>query len=161
MRDVILGEVTGSVGLGMGDSGTGSTGSTAQNHPHTPHTLSREEEEALQEIEDRLESVEGQLRLRHRNISEMEDQLTMVDEAGLPEKTLEALKTSSAGSLPAAHDIIRLLFDMLVGSKSLAQKRYQTWLRSDLKERQLKGELDDLTARMNAMTRAHDMELTR
>ena len=85
----------------------------------------------------------------------------MVDEAGLPEKTLEALKTSSAGSLPAAHDIIRLLFDMLVGSKCLAQKRYQTWLRSDLKERQLKGELDDLTARMNAMTRAHDMELTR
>ena len=154
VRDVILGEAIGSVGLYTGEPG----GSIAQTHTHT---LSKEEEEALQEIEDRLDCVEGQLRLRHRNISEMEDQLTMVDEAGLPEKTLEALKTSSADSLPAAHDIIRLLFDMLVGSKSLAQKRYQMWLRSDLKERQLKGELDDLTARMNAMTRAHDMELTR
>ena len=69
VRDVILGEATGSIGLYTGDPGTGWLTGT------TPHTLSKEEEEALHEIEDRLDCVEGQLRLRHRNISEMEDQV--------------------------------------------------------------------------------------
>ena len=123
--------------------------------------LSRGEEEALQEIEDRLDSVEGQLRLRHRNISEIEDQLTLADEAALPEKTLEALKRSSAGSLPAAHEVIRLLFDMLVGAKSAAQQRRAALARAEAKERQLRADLDEGASRMAALARAHDMEVTR
>ena len=123
--------------------------------------LTQEEEEALQELEDRLDSIEGQLRLRHRDIAEIETQLCLADEAALPESTLEALKRSSATSLPAAHEVIRLLFDMLVAAKSMAQQRRAALTRAAAKERQLRIDLDEAASRTAAMMRAHDTELTR
>jgi len=126
-----------------------------------PAGLTQDEEEALQELQDRLDSVEGQLRLRHRDIAAIESQLSLADEAALPENTLEALKSRSAASLPAAHEVIRLLFDMLVAAKSMAQQRRVALNRAAAKERLLRIDLDEAASRTAAMMRAHDTELTR
>lgn len=124
--------------------------------------LSKEEEEALQEIQDRLECVEGQLKLRDRNISEIESRLAGSEGiSSAQESTVEALKRTAAVSLPAAHELIRLLFDMLVTTKSAAQQRKASLMRSEGREKQLRYDLDDSSTRMNALVRAHDMELTR
>ena len=120
--------------------------------------LNAEEEEAMQEIEDRIESVEGQLKLRNRNITEIQSKLGG-DGTG-QEVTVEALR-SSIGSLPAAQELITLLFDMLVNSKATAKQRKTALVRVEGKEKQLRIDLDDAGKRMNALIRAHDMELTR
>ena len=120
--------------------------------------LNADEEEAMQEIEDRIESVEGQLKLRNRNITEIQSKLGG-DGSG-QDVTVEALK-NSIGSLPAAHELITLLFDMLVNSKATSKQRKTALLRVEGKERQLRIDLDDAGKRMNALVRAHDIELTR
>ena len=123
--------------------------------------FSKEEMEALQDIEDRLDSVEGQLKLRDRNILEIESKLGSGDIASAQENTVEALKRISAVSLPASHELIRLLFDMLVSTKSLSHQRKGMLIRSDAREKQLKHDLDDSSLRITALMRAHDIELTR
>ena len=127
----------------------------------TAKTLSKEEKEALKEIEDRLESVDSQLKLRDRNISEIESKLANGDIASAQESAIEALKKNSAVSLPASHELIRLLFDMLVATKSSSQQRKSSLNRSEAREKQLKQDLDDAARHMNALRRTHDMELTR
>ena len=127
----------------------------------TERELSKEETEALQEIEDRLESVEGQLKLKGRNILEIESKLSGCDVTSAQENTVEALKRISAVSLPASHELIRLLFDMLVSSKSSSQQRKSSLTRSEARERQLRHDLDDASSRITTLMRAHDMELTR
>lgn len=127
----------------------------------TAKTLSKEEKEALKEIEDRLESVDSQLKLRDRNISEIESKLASGDIASAQESAIEALKKNSAVSLPASHELIRLLFDMLVATKSSSQQRKTSLFRSEAREKQLKHDLDDAARHMNALRRTHDMELTR
>ena len=120
--------------------------------------LSEEEEEALQEIEDRIESVEGQLKLRDRNISEIQSKLGR--DISPQDGTVEALQ-STVGSLPAAHELIALLFNMLVSSKSVSKQRKTALLRVEGKEKVLRVDLDEANKRMKATIRAHDMELTR
>lgn len=123
--------------------------------------LSKEEEEAMREIEDRLESVDSQLKLKDRNILEIESKLDNGDIASAQESTIEALKRNSAVSLPASHELIRLLFDMLVATKSSSQQRKGSLSRSTAREKQLRQELDDAARHMVTLRRAHDMELTR
>ena len=123
--------------------------------------LSKEEEEAMREIEDRLESVDSQLKLKDRNIFEIESKLVNGDIASAQESTIEALKRNSAVSLPASHELIRLLFDMLVATKSSSQQRKGSLARSAAREKQLRQELDDAARHMVTLRRTHDMELTR
>jgi hypothetical protein len=123
--------------------------------------LSKEEEEAMREIEDRLESVDSQLKLKDRNILEIESKLVNGDIASAQESTIEALKRNSAVSLPASHELIRLLFDMLVATKSSSQQRKGSLCRSTAREKQLRQELDDAARHMVTLRRTHDMELTR
>lgn len=121
-----------------------------------------EEEEALQEVEDRIESVEGQLKLRDRNIMEIESKLGSEGEAAsVHEKSLEALKRMSAATLPASHDLINLLFGMLVSTTLSAKQRKIALLREEVKEIQLRAELDEASKNMHMLARAHDIQLTR
>ena len=124
-------------------------------------SLSRVEQEALREIEDRLESVDSQLKLRDRNISEIESKLATGDIASAQESALEALKKNSAVSLPASHELIRLLFNMLVATKSSSQQRKSSLCRSEAREKQLRQDLDESSQQMNTLRRTHDMEITR
>ena len=153
MRDVITGTSSYENGIGNKDGNGNGNGSERE--------LSKEEIEALQEIEDRLESVEGQLKLKGRNILEIESKLGSCDVTSAQENTVEALKRISAVSLPASHELIRLLFDMLVASKSSSQQRKSSLTRSEARERQLRHDLDDASSRITTLMRAHDMELTR
>ena len=124
--------------------------------------LTLEDEEALQEVEDRLESVEGQLKLRDRNINEIEGKIGVDGDVSLMQgKALEALKKMSATSQPASHDLIGLLFSMLVSSKLSSRQKRTDLQRIEVKEKQLRLELDEAAKRMHALVRAHDMELTR
>ena len=121
-----------------------------------------ERAQTLEELEDRIESVEGQLKMKNRNIAAIEDKLRVDGEVyTLPETTLDTLKKSSAGTLPASHDVIRLLFMMLVGSKSLCNQCKNVISKIEASEKQLKVDLSDAEERMHAMARAHDIEQTR
>ena len=121
-----------------------------------------ERAQTLEELEDRIESVEGQLKMKNRNIAAIEDKLRVDGEVyTLPETTLDTLKKTSAGTLPASHDVIRLLFMMLVGSKSLCNQRKNVISKIEASEKQLKIDLSDAEERIHAMARAHDIEQTR
>ena len=118
--------------------------------------------QTLEELVDRIESVEGQLKMKNRNIAAIEDKLRADGEIyTLPETTLDSLKKTSAGTLPASHDLIRLLFMMLIGSKSLCNQRKNIISKIEASEKQLKADLSDADERMHAMARSHDMEQTR
>ena len=118
--------------------------------------------QTLEELVDRIESVEGQLKMKNRNIAAIEDKLRADGEIyTLPETTLDSLKKTSAGTLPASHDLIRLLFMMLIGSKSLCNQRKNIINKIEASEKQLKADLSDADERMHAMARSHDMEQTR
>jgi hypothetical protein len=133
-----------------------------QDNPGPAGKLSHEEEEALQEVEDLIESIEGQLKLRDRNIMEIESKLGSEGEAAsMHEKSLEALKKMAAVTLPASHDLINLLFGMLVSITLSAKQRKIALLREEVKEIQLRAELDEASKRMHMLARAHDLELTR
>jgi hypothetical protein len=133
-----------------------------QNSPGSKGKFSHVEEEALQEVEDRLESVEGQLKLRDRNIMEIESKLGSEGEAAcVHEKSLDALKKMAAVTLPASHDLISLLFGMLVSTTLSAKQRKIALLREEVKEIQLRTELEEASKRIHMLARAHDLELTR
>jgi hypothetical protein len=133
-----------------------------QNIPGSAGKFSHETEETLQEVEDRIESVEGQLKLRDRNIMEIESKLGSEGEtASMHEKSLEALKKMAAVTLPSSHDLINLLFGMLVSTTLSAKQRKTALLREEVKQIQLRAELDEASKRMHMLARAHDLELTR
>jgi hypothetical protein len=123
--------------------------------------LSEGERDTLLEIEDQLTSIDGELDERHLQISSIAQQIANSGDVAGSEKTMEVLKRTAAGSLPAAHELIRLLFDMLVQSSRTIQARWDEI--QDLREREeaLKADIDDLVVQMATEKRAHDLELTR
>eukprot|EP00599_Poterioochromonas_sp_BG-1_P008389 CAMPEP_0173142146 /NCGR_PEP_ID=MMETSP1105-20130129/5918_1 /TAXON_ID=2985 /ORGANISM="Ochromonas sp., Strain BG-1" /LENGTH=1680 /DNA_ID=CAMNT_0014055489 /DNA_START=87 /DNA_END=5126 /DNA_ORIENTATION=- len=129
--------------------------------PHRQLLLSSHEEEKLLEIiEERISTINGQLNARNQKISDIEKQMNAGGEIAGSEKALEVLKRTAAGSLPASHELIRLLFDMLIHSnKSLQIKMKQTEDLSE-KEKNLTMKIDDLQRQLISEKRNFDMELT-
>lgn len=129
--------------------------------PSTPIFTSSEEEKLLELIEDRLSSIDGQLNARNQKISDIRRKISEAGDIHGSEKAVEfLLKKISAGSLPAAHELIRMLFDMLIHvSKEFKIHSEQA---NELleKERLHMQRIDDLQNKLAAEKRAHDMELT-
>jgi hypothetical protein len=122
--------------------------------------LSSEEEDALREIEERIQNVEGQLISRKLRIDKMQQELQKSAENG-SDNAIELLQKKSSQSLPAAQEIIRLMFEMLVTSKYAQKDLYGLLEKSQNNESRLKIECEDLRARVLCLQRAHDIELTK
>mmetsp|Transcript_15064 Transcript_15064/g.33201 ORF Transcript_15064/g.33201 Transcript_15064/m.33201 type:complete len:1521 (-) Transcript_15064:165-4727(-) len=123
--------------------------------------LTAEEKEKLLTIEDQLTSIDGELDERHVQISNIAQQIANSGDVAGSEKTMEVLKRTAAGSLPAAHELIRLLFDMLIMSSRSFQIRWDELNEYRDREEAYKQDIDDLHALITADKRAHDLELTR
>jgi hypothetical protein len=135
-------------------------GGLAQNDV-VPLSVSQEEEAALKDIEERIQNLDGQLMSRRMRIEGMK--LHIGDEFGddFHDAGLEMLEKKTASSLPAAQEIIRLMFEMLVTTK-----RQANTLREDLKmaqdrETQLKEELEEGLVQQQTLRRLHEQEVTR
>ncbi len=76
------------------------------------------------------------------------------------QNTLEVLKKTSAGSLPAAHELIRLLFDMLLGSQKTFSSSQEQVAELTGKLKTAKREVDEGAMRLAQQRRAHEQALT-
>ena len=123
--------------------------------------LSAGERDVLLEIEDQLTSIDGELDERHLQISTIAQQIANSGDVAGSEKTMEVLKRTAAGSLPAAHELIRLLFDMLVHSSRSIQLRWEEVQEYREREKDFKQEIEELMDQLASDKRAHDLELTR
>jgi hypothetical protein len=123
---------------------------------------SAEEETLLELIEDRLSSINGQLNVRNQRINDITQEMTEVGEvAGSSEKTLDALRKMAAGTLPASHELIRLLVDMLVHANKTIKIKGEQLLEQNEREKQVQHKLEDAQDEVNSLQHAHDKELTR
>jgi hypothetical protein len=133
-----------------------------ENDEKNGQILSAEEEDALAEIEDRISTLDGQLIFRNQQISDMESTLDDPNvKNGRLSSTVEKLKTAAANSLPAAHELIQLIFDMLVSSKKIAWNRKLQILQFEEREKKLSIELEEARHRLNVMARQHSKDLDR
>lgn len=137
---------------------------SASSDPLVPSSgllLSAGERDVLLEIEDQLTSIDGELDERHLQISTIAQQIANSGDVAGSDKTMEVLKRTAAGSLPAAHELIRLLFDMLVHSSRSIQLRWEEVQEYREREKDFKQEIDELMDQLASDKRAHDLELTR
>jgi kinesin family protein 4/21/27 len=121
--------------------------------------LNHEEEEALQEIERRIESVDNQLKEKTQSIESMHIEFNSSLEDG--DKTIEALKKNSANSLPAAQDLVKLLFDMLVADKKKFKLTKVAFEENNEINSKLQLELEKSNMKLSKSQREHDRELTK
>jgi hypothetical protein len=113
------------------------------------------------EIQNRLESMNVQLKMRNQRILDMQQKLAVVDQRHNDEKMLDILKRTSASSLTQAQDLIKLLFGMVVQSRRNVSLRQEALDVLSQKEQKLKEELDTTHARLAATEREHDRDLTK
>jgi hypothetical protein len=119
-----------------------------------------EEENLFEIIEERITTINGQLNARNQKISDIEKQIQNDGEVPGSEKALEVLKRTAAGSLPASHELIRLLFDMLVHSNKLLSMKLKQIDELTEKEKNINLKNDDLQRQIISEKRNYDMELT-
>lgn len=128
----------------------------------TQSVLTVDEEEALADCEDKIARLEGQLKYRNAEISRMELELRSGKGAAATHKnTVEILKHSAATSLPAAHQLIHLLFDIVVSTRKSARMSKDRLDASQDREHKLNEDLDDALSRLNLEKRHHEKELAR
>lgn len=119
--------------------------------------LNREEEEALQEIERNIESVDNQLKVKNQSIESMHKEFNSSLEDS--DKTIETLKKNSANSLPAAQDLVKLLFEMLIADKKKLKLTKVAFEESNEINNKLQLELEKSKMILSKTQRVHDMEL--
>ena len=122
--------------------------------------LSAEERQKLIEIEEQLSDIDRVLNVKSLQMNDIAEQLVdSGDAAASSDKTMEMLKRTAAGSLPAAHELIRLLFDMLVQSSRSCRVRADE--ASSYRESigVLKLEVQQLQLQLTSATHRHDVEL--
>lgn len=120
----------------------------------------------LQDLADHIENLDGQLESRQAKIADMQQLLDSVemqggDKTSTLERTIETLKRSAAQSLPAAHEVLRLLFDMLVQGSRHARGHREALSSSERIQKKLAAELEESNARAASLARLHDTELAR
>lgn len=127
---------------------------------NTPLLSTMEEEKLLEIIEDRLSSINGQLNARNQKISDIHRLISEGGDIPNSDKTVEVLKKTAAGSLQASHELIRLLFDMLIHSNMTIQNKEDYINEVFEKEKTLIVRIEDLQQQLASEKRAFDMELT-
>lgn len=124
--------------------------------------LSVDEEEALADCEEKISKLEGQLKYRNAEISRMELELKSDKRLKTThQSTVEMLKHNAASSLPAAHQLIHLLFDIVVSTRKAARIHKDRLEASQEREYRLNEDLDDALTRLNLEKRHHEKELAR
>ena len=124
---------------------------------------SEEEEAALGECEEQIASFDGQLKIRNDRIFQLQTELGELsdDASHTVDKTVEALKRNVACTLPAAHDLLRLIVDMLAAARKTALSKRNDALKMEEKYRVTQAQLEDTTARLASLRRSHDTALGR
>jgi len=117
-------------------------------------SLRGEEEDAMREIEERMESLEGQLYVRKERIEGLQSSLRG-DEEDPREAAMETLK-----AVPATQDILRLLFEMLVSARRDGKGARDQLRGEKARYISLREELAVVTERLNDSTRAVNVEGT-
>eukprot|EP01034_Spumella_vulgaris_P022368 gene22368-28490_t len=125
------------------------------------YLLSSNEKEKLLEIEEQLARVNGMISQKTQQIDEIQKQMDSAGDVPGSEKTIEVLKRSAAGSLPASHELIRLLFDMLVYSSKTIHEKSQHIEQQRSHERRLHREIEENAQILESERRNRDMDLTR
>jgi hypothetical protein len=121
--------------------------------------LSPEEEEVLADVEEKINRLEGQLKFRNEEIFRIEKRLKGGQSSH--DKTVEILQQNAAKNLPAAHQLIRLLFDMLVSTRKIARANKENIDLCRGRETRLNEELEEAQARITTLMRIHDKEVAR
>lgn len=121
--------------------------------------LTAEEEDAMSEVEERIQQLDGQLKFRTETISSMSSKLGR--RSSQRHSTIEALQRNAASSLPAAHDLIRMLFEMLVSTKRIERALKDQLAQVEDREKRYKAEMEDSNNRLLSLKRQHAKELTR
>lgn len=121
--------------------------------------LSPEEEEVLADVEEKINRLEGQLKFRNEEIFRIEKRLKGGQSSH--DKTVEILQQNAAKNLPAAHQLIRLLFDMLVSTRKVARASKENIDLCRSRETRLNEELEEAHARITTLIRAHEKEIAR
>lgn len=119
-----------------------------------------DEEKLLEIIEERLSAINGQLHVRNQKISDIYRTIDEVGDIHGSEKAIEVLKRGAASTLPAAHELVRLLFDMLVYSNKELQHRRDQIYEIMEKEKLLQTKCNELQASLTTEQRNYDKELT-
>eukprot|EP00981_Chlorochromonas_danica_P015711 scaffold14367_cov250-Ochromonas_danica.AAC.7 len=132
---------------------------------------SNEEESSLEILEDRLSSIDGQLHARGQQIRDIIQQINDNASTGATgevmasnmnsEKLLESLKKMAASTLPASHDLIRVLLEMLVQTQQAAKAQSDRLADELEKEKQLTRKVEDLQEQMSNQQHGYDKEMTR
>ena len=112
------------------------------------------------ELEDELESLESQLKLRNEQIYEIRHQLSKSERIS-PDNIIELLKRNFAATLPSAQDVIKVLINMIIRSRNICEAQKQSLKILEEKEVGLKDELDDTVLKLASLTRTRAMDLDR
>jgi kinesin family protein 4/21/27 len=121
---------------------------------------SKEDEEKLFEVlDDRVSALNGQLNAKAQKIADLRGQITQCGDAPGADKVLEMLR-KQLQSLPAAQEMVRTLFDMLIGAQKavkLSKDRADEFAEKEMTYQQ---KIDDLYKQNASEKRSYDMELT-
>lgn len=122
--------------------------------------LTKEEEEALSEVEERIQALDNQMLSRNQQIERMESQLTEDSDEQSSKDTLELLSQHASNS-HNTYSIIKLMFDMLVKVKMLARNRKDTIAHLEEREKRYREQLEEANLRLTNLSRQHSKELDR
>lgn len=121
--------------------------------------LSAEEREKLIEIEEQLSDIDRVLNVKSLQMNDIAEQLVDSGDTVSSDKTMEMLKRTAAGSLPAAHELIRLLFDMLLQSSRSCRVRTDEVSGCRESIGALRLEVQELQLQLASAKHRHDVEL--
>eukprot|EP01042_Synura_sphagnicola_P017627 gene17627-22279_t len=121
---------------------------------------SKDEEEKMMEILDaRVSALNGQLNAKAQKIGDLRQQITQLGEVPSTERVVDTLR-KQLQSLPAAHEMVRTLFDMLIASQNalrLSKERSEEFAEKEMTYQQ---KIDEMHKQVASEKRAYDMELT-
>lgn len=151
-------------GNGLNSSGgSGSASKAGANRSSMMAALasrSKDEEEKMMEIlDDRVSALNGQLNAKAQKIGDLRQQITQLGEVPSTERVVDTLR-KQLQSLPAAHEMVRTLFDMLIASQKalrLSKERSEEFAEKEMTYQQ---KIDEMHKQVASEKRAYDMELT-
>jgi hypothetical protein len=123
-----------------------------------------EEQRVMQDLLDDIENIDGQLEARHARIADMQRLLDSLEGSSVScslDRAIDSLKRTAAQSLPAAHEVIRLLLDMLVQSGRQGKQLKESLAAAKRAHERASRELAAESAKAISATRQGDLELGR
>jgi hypothetical protein len=142
-------------------NGPGSPFSPAANKRQLQQLQQQPLKLTIEDIKERVHSMNEQLKLRNKKIFEMQQQLSTLDEKLGDEKAFEQLKKTATSSLNASQDLIKVMFEMLLSFRRAMSSKQDAIVTADSKEKRLRQELVDSTNQIYQLERVHDAAITR